>query len=204
MLKRHWLSGVVLAVASIGGAQAANIDLTFDTDAQGITATGGTLTHEVGGYLAQTDTDGANMSLYLPSSLLGNWSQYLGGTLSFDAINLSGVASDWGDFGQVTLTGSAGQLTLDLAAAGTPGATWQTYATTLDAATWGSSLGDVLANVTGVSIVLESHNGFGPGNSEINGFDNLKVSAVPEPSTLLMLATGLALMAVVNKRRPRD
>lgn len=205
MSMRNGLSAVMLAAACVGGAQAANIALTFDTDAQGVTATGGTLVHEAGGYLAQTDIDGANMSLYLPASLLGNWSQYLGGTLSFDAINLSGVASDWGDFGQVTLTGSAGQVTVDLAPGTEPGATWQTYATTLDAATWGANLGDVLADVTSVSIVLESHNGFGQGNSEINGFDNFKVSAaaVPEPSTWALLATGLALMGCVHRRRSR-
>jgi len=53
--------------------------------------------------------------------------------------------------------------------------------------------------------VLESHNGFGQGNSEINGFDNFKVSAaaVPEPSTWALLATGLALMGCVHRRRSR-
>jgi hypothetical protein len=206
MTVRNWLSVVVLGAACAGGAQAANISLTFDTDAQGITGTNGTVAHEAAGYLAQTDIDADNMSLHLPASLLGNWSQFLGGTLSFDAINLSGVASDWGDFGQVTLTGSAGQVTVDLAAGEAPGGTWQTYATTLDAATWGGNLSNVLADVTGVSIVLESHNGFGPGNSEINGFDNFKVSAaaVPEPSTWALLATGLVLMAGVTRRRARS
>ena len=203
MVLRNWLMGVVGALALIGGAQAADMSLSFDADAQGVTATGGTLAYEAGGYLAQTDIDGDNMSLYMPSSVLGNWSQFLGGTLSFDAINLSGVASDWGDFGQVTLIGSGTQVTLDLATAASPGATWQTYAATLDPAIWGANLSSVLSNVTGVSVVLESHNGFGPGNSEINGFDNFTVSAVPEPSTAVLMATGLALMVGVNRRRPR-
>lgn len=201
------LGAVALALASgLPAAHAAGISLTFDTDAQGVTAAnGGTLAYNPAGYLTEQDINGDDMVVVLPAALLGDWSAYLNGTLSFDAINLSGVPSDWDGFGLVTLTGTAGSVAFDLEPGAKPTSTWATYGTTLSTANFGANLPSVLAQVTGVTIKLESHNGFDAGNpmnSDYNGFDNFKVTAaVPEPSTWLLGAVGLAALGVVSSKR---
>jgi hypothetical protein len=139
--------------------------------------------------------------------LLGDWSAYLNGTLSFDAINLSGVASDWPGFGLVTITGTAGAVSFDFEPDAKPTTTWAGYGTKLSTVNFGPTLPSVLANVTNVTIKLESHNGFDAGNamnSDYNGFDNFKVSAVPEPGSAALTLVGLATLgAAVRRARSR-
>jgi hypothetical protein len=194
-----------LLAASVGAAQAANIHLTFAADAEGFSSTaGGLLAHDAAGYLTQTDIDGSDMAVIAPTTLLGNWSGFVGGTLSFDSINLSGVASNYDAFGTITLTGTAGSLSLDVVAAGAPTTVgWTTYSTVLNSATWGPSIAAVLGQVTGLSIVLESHNGFGGNDSEVNGFDNFRVTAaaVPEPESWALVLSGLAVVGAGWARR---
>ena len=193
-----------LLAASAGAAQAANIHVSFAADAEGFSSTaGGLLAHDAAGYLTQTDIDGSDMAVIAPTALLGDWSGFVGGTLSFDSINLSGVASNYDAFGTITLTGTAGTLALDVVAAGAPTAGWTNYSTVLNSATWGPSIAAVLGHVTGVSIVLESHNGFGANDSEVNGFDNFRVTAaaVPEPESLALVLSGLAVVGAGWARR---
>jgi PEP-CTERM motif len=199
-------AALVLA-SSLPAAQAAGISLTFDSDAQGVmAANGGTLAYNPAGYITEHDINGDDMVVVLPTALLGDWSVYLDGTLSFDAINLSGVPSDWPGFGLVTITGTAGSVAFDLEPGAQPTTSWATYGTTLSVANFGASLPNVLANVTGVTIKLESHNGFDAGNpmnSDYNGFDNFKVTpAVPEPETWVLGALGLLALGVASRKRP--
>lgn len=198
----HLALGLVLVFAP-QAARAANISLSFDAGAQGVVpSSGGLMQFEAGGFLSQKDIDGQDMLLHLPVALLGDWSGFLGGTLSFDAINLNGAATDWLDFGRVTITGAAGSASLDIVAAPAPASTWTTYTTTLDAATWGPGLAAILAQVSDVSIKLESHIGFdGAEGFELNGFDNLKVTAVPEPQSTALMLAGLGTVAVLAARR---
>jgi Flp pilus assembly protein TadG len=198
------LGAVVLSLAAgLPAAQAADISLSFDQNAQGVTeANGGTLTYNPAGYLVQQDINSDDMVVVLPTSLLGDWSAFLDGTLSFDAINLSGVVSDWDPFGLVTITGASGTVSFDIVPGAKPTTTWATYSGTLSTANFGASLPAVLANVTGVTIKLESHQGYdtNPMLSDYNGFDNLKVSAVPEPASVAMMLAGLACVGVASRR----
>lgn len=195
-----------LSAVSGGAAQAADIHVTFDAGAEGFTSTsGGTLAHDAGGFLAQTDIDGVDMAVLVSGAQLGDWSSFLGGTLSFDSRNLSGVASDYNAFGTITLTGTAGSIARDVVLGAEPTGAWTTYSTVLDSATWGPTIAAVLGQVTQVSIVLESHNGFGGADSEVNGFDNFKVTAVaapvPEPESYALTLTGLAMVGAACARR---
>lgn len=182
----------------------------FATGDEGWTIPGGSGTQtwmpaggNTGGWLQVEDIDGSNdILLTAPSSWLGNWSGYLGGTLSFDAKSVNGIAPDWAGFGLVSVSGPGGTLQLDIAAANLPPADgqWHHYEVTLASASgWGSpaALASVLANVTGLTINGEFHAGAG----EVLGIDNIQVSAVPEPTQAALLLGGLGLLAVLRRKR---
>lgn len=178
--------GWTTPVAPLGGTQAWE-------------ATGG----NGGGWLKVTDIDGgSDILISAPSAWLGNWSAYLGGTLSFDARNVNGISTDWAGFGEITISGPAGSVQLDVAAPGQPAldGLWHHYGATLAPAAGWSNAGafaSVLANVTSLTINGEFH--AGPG--EVVGFDNIEVSAVPEPASAALLLGGVGLLAILRRKR---
>ncbi len=197
-------SALLLAtLACLGGqVQAADLAYTFDSDAQGVTVTGATVT-ATDGHLALQDTDENYMIAWLPTQDLGDWSRFLGGTLSFDAINLNGATNNEPSFGTLRLESGSGAIERDLIVTPEPASTWTTYTIRLDEAGFGPDLGALLANVTRVGLTLESHYGFDATNGgwEINGLDNLRVSAVPEPHGWALAATGLIAAGALSRRR---
>lgn len=200
-----------LAASLLAGAAHADILYSFNTGTQGWTAyDGGAITWapiggNTGGWLTMVDTTGGDMRAVLPSTGLGNWSSYLGGTLSFDARNVSGDTPDYFSFGEIEITGTAGSIKLDIVPGAEPISTtalgsWHSYTTTLSTAMWGSNLANVLQNVTAVKVTLEFHNGI----TESAGFDNFAVTSVPEPSSAMLLLAGVAgLIWVAARRRQR-
>jgi hypothetical protein len=192
---------LLLGMSLAGTSQAADILHRFDTDAEGITAPGA-LVSWADGHLVLQDVDGSDFAAILPASDLGDWSRFVGGSLSFDAINLNGAADDWGTFGTLRIESGGQALELDVVPSPAPASTWTTYSVRLDTATWGGNLSSVLSQVTRVSLTLESHAGFDAGNGgfELNGLDNVRVSAVPEPQAWVLMGAGLA---VVLARRQR-
>lgn len=205
------MSGSALLLAFVAQTAQANQQYTFDTDAQGFTLVGdGTLEHLVeaaNGFLKVTDTNGnTDVLLNVPlGAATVDWSAYLGGTVSFDAVMLNGIAPSWPDFGTIRFTSATDQVvSADLALPNDPGTQWKTYSATLDAATFtgqgGASLADVLANLKSVTISAEA----GSGPVEVLGFDNIRVlAAVPEPSTWASMALGLMGLGAVVRRRER-
>jgi hypothetical protein len=205
MARRSLLLASLIALPLAASAASAG----FNTGDEGwTTPVGGTQTWmptggNGGGWLQVEDLDGnTDIHLTAPSAWLGDWSAYLGGTLSFDAKNVNGISTDWPGFGEITLNSAAGSVVLDIAAAGQPTADglWHRYSVSLTpAAGWtgSASLASVLANVTGLTINGELH--AGPG--EIVGFDNIQVTAVPEPASGALLLGGLALLAGWRRKR---
>ncbi|MEY4766446.1 MAG: hypothetical protein RI907_3119 [Pseudomonadota bacterium] len=196
----HTLRALALGASlllALSGAQAANLQYTFDADAQGFTAIGAELT-PTGGYLALKDLDNLDFVVVLPSGALGDWSAFSGGAFSFDAINLNGASTDWLTFGTLRIESGALAVERDVVPQPAPAAQWTTYSTTLDAATWGS----VLGNVTRVTLMLESHAGWDANTGyEFNGLDNVRVTAVPEPATWALSLLGVVAVAAWGRRR---
>lgn len=195
-----------LAGAALALPAQANLAYDFSDGLQGFAASGGVLSHNAGGWLELLDNDGStDMLLQLPQ--LGDWSAYLGGTLSFDVRNLSAMAPDWPEFGQLTLV--AGSTTLgpiDTIAANQPPADgqWHHYQIELSTANFGAQLPQVLAGLTAVTLKLEYHATWGT-DFEAIAFDNLSVSAVPEPAAWALLLGGVlagtTLRPALRRRR---
>jgi hypothetical protein len=157
-----------------------------------------------GGWLRVVDATDADFLLNAPSAWLGDWSGFAGGTLSFDALNVNNESPDWAPFGEVTIIGAAGTVTLDIAAANNPptDGQWHRYSVLLSpSAGWaGAPLSAVLANVTRLTIKGEFHAGV----TEVVGIDNIQVTAVPEPASAALLLGGLGgLGLLANLRRKR-
>lgn len=181
-------------------ASAAGLTSGFNGSDEGwTTPVGGTQTWQAaggnpGGWVQVLDTDNnTNIELTAPGSWLGDWSAFMGGTLSFDAKNANGAPVTYGGFGEVRIASGSTVLVLDIAPANEPsGNQWHHYSVLLTpAAGWGASLAGVLTNVTSVTITGE----FQAGPGEAVGFDNISVTAVPEPASLALLLGGLGLLA---------
>lgn len=203
---------MLLSLAMIGGLQSvsaqANILYTFDVDASDWALTDGQLDYVAtggngSGFINTIDTNSNDMVLHAPVAALGNWTQYLGGVLSFDALNVSRQDADWNGFGEITITSGSNSITLDIQ----PNLNqppndgqWHTFSTELSATVWGNQLVSILSNVTSLTIKTEDHvSGSFP--DEQVGFDNFSVTAVPEPSSYALLLAGLGVLGVVRKRR---
>lgn len=206
-MKKIMLCLTVIGAFQTASAQA-NVLYTFDVDASGWTLTDGQLDYVAtggngSGFINTTDINSNDMVLHAPTVALGNWTQYLGGILSFDALNVSHQNADWNGFGEITITSGADSITLDIQ----PNLNqppndgqWHTFSTELSTAVWGNQLASILTNVTSLTIKTEDHvSGSFP--DEQVGFDNFSVTAVPEPSSFALFGAGLGALSLVARRR---
>ena len=197
-MTRSLLAALIAAALPLAASTA--LAAGFDVDAEGWTTTNGGAQvwmptgGNAGGWLQVTDITDDDFLLNAPAAWLGNWSAYAGGTLSFDAKNVNGDAPDWAPFGEVVVTSGANTFTFDLVAAGNPPADgqWHHYSVSLS-----SVPAALLANVTSLTIKGEFHAGV----TEVVGFDNIEVSAVPEPAQAALLLGGLGLLAALRRKR---
>ncbi|MBQ0959096.1 hypothetical protein KAK06_08995 [Ideonella sp. 4Y11] len=170
------LLGTVLATPALAGKHPT---YKFDTDAQGWTTfDGGDMVWvggdpKRGGYLQITDVTSGDFVMIPPPESLGDWSAYVGGSLSFVARNGNNDLPDWPLFGTLVLGNGVTTLSLDLVPDNAPPADgrWHRYTLPLDTATWGPDLPAVMAALSVLTLKLEYHNGV----SEVVHFDSFKV-----------------------------
>ncbi|WP_309398483.1 laminin B domain-containing protein [Cerasicoccus maritimus] len=204
-------AGFALACAS---GQAASISSTFDTDAEGWTQSNGDSASSVlwqatggnpGGHILYDEAaNGGIDRMSAPAKFLGNRSAYVGGTLSFDwqTDNLS-APTNFND--DVELTGNGMTIRFDLSSPSlgewettiidlTAGAGWLVDTTGI--APTNVEFANLMADLTQFTILTDFNNGV-----ENPRFDNIALTAVPEPSTVAALLGGAALLAVAIRRR---
>jgi hypothetical protein len=212
-----WIPIPILALTASLLANAAIIESRFDASTEGWTAANvlaGSPAHVAsggnpGGYLFIDNTEGSVAYVSAPAAFLGNLSAFVGGTLSFDANQLTGNGQWIGqpgspDMGTVWIQGAGLTAMRDLHPGTMPVNQWISMSATLTAANWGVSEADfaaIMANVTGIRVYLEATFG-----AETNGFDNFVIQGaadpgVPEPSAWLLTGGGLVLAALRRRRR---
>lgn len=212
-----WTPISILALAVSLAAPAAIIESRFDASVEGWTATNvvaGSPAHVAsggnpGGYLFIDNNEGSVAYVSAPAPFLGNLTAFIGGTLSFDANQLTGTGTWIGqpsspDMGTVWIFGAGLIAMRDLNPGTIPVNQWVSMSAPLTAAAWGVSEANfaaIMADVTGIRVHLEATFG-----AETNGFDNFVLQSadpgIPEPATWALLGGGLVLAALYRRRRP--
>ncbi|WP_269539871.1 laminin B domain-containing protein [Cerasicoccus fimbriatus] len=202
-----------LALAGVHG-HAISISSTFDTDADGWMQSNGDSASQVlwqatggnpgGNILYDEAANGGVDRMSAPAKFLGDRSAYVGGTLSFDwqTDNLSSPTNFNDD---VELTGNGMTIRYDLSSPTlgewsttvidlTAGAGWLVDTTGI--APTSVEFANLLGDLTQFTILTDFNSGV-----ENPRFDNITLTAVPEPSTVAALLGATALLAVMVRRR---
>lgn len=182
-------------------ALAANILSSFDGDSDGWTSVNATVFEwrntdgNPPGQLYIDNNESGLAYIFAPARFRGDLTAYIGGTIAFDGKLLGTGGSFYNntnfDYGSIRISNGATTVTLDLAPGGAvPGTSaWQNFSAPLTAAAWGRTdqqFADLLANVTELRIGVEGLFG-----NEIQGIDNVQISAVPGPPAAVLLLTGV-------------
>ncbi len=168
-------------------------------------ATGG----NPGGYVRNTDRGPSAGDILAPAAWLGDLSAYNGGLLSWDFRIFSLGPNDGRIYpSSATLSGPGGTATFIASTVPTVAAGWFPNSVPMLAENWtvtGGSWVDVLANVTEFKLQIEAVFTTAAFPGEVTGIDNVTLSPVPEPASLLLFgAGGLALMWRVWPARRRN
>lgn len=204
MFRKTLLSCVPAALLLAPAANAATA--TFDTDAEGFTINGGSITvEETGGnpdgFLSIADTMGGFMELLFPQLFIDSVSE--GATFSFDAQLLSSNGDGTPEFGILTVEGGGLSMSVDTFDPSPVPDVWTTSsAIVFDAATFGVSQADfetILGSITSLALTVETTFGV----NETVGIDNVSIvaSEVPVPTAALLMGSALVGFGVSRRRR---
>lgn len=206
------------------GSHASARSVTFDSGLEGWTTsdTLGVTTHaatggNTGGFLRHDNSELLFSILLAPASFIGDLSGFVGGTFSFDGLQIEGGGAFfdgpnripdgnvYDDYGTIEISGPGGTAKVDLLPNGAtpPSGRWQTFGIALTGASWGMSdpaFAAVMRDVRSLTINLEGL--YGP---EINGVDNIRFRAaaitVPEPQAWALMLAALAAAGFAGRRR---
>ncbi len=216
-MKMTLFAGLVLAITLHDAPPYGAILSNFDVSAEGWTGvdwTGDWTAHQVntggngGGYLQGVESESIGYTGYYvaPASWLGDWTQYIDGTLSWDFKVISGASSNYYFDKDVIISNGSTSISWT-SPQSLYSTSWVNHQVILSAANFGGNanvFNQVMANVTKFQIRGEVIS-----YGEVEGLDNVMLSggsgAVPEPGTLLIWsglgAIGMAVCAVRRRWR---
>ena len=197
------LMAVLLTVLLVDRVDALMISSTFDTDADGwVSNSGGSLSYVAsggnpGGFIQIADAGvSPNYGVIAPGKFLGDLSAFDGGQLVFDLKII-----DQGNGGNQDNVGPRITNGIDTASFSfnpNQPSDWKKHSVPLTASAWGLTQLQwiaLLSNVTEIQVFIELF-----GGDDITGFDNFKLTSIPEPATMLLFGSGLIGLAGLRKR----
>ncbi|MFC1822517.1 PEP-CTERM sorting domain-containing protein [Thermodesulfobacteriota bacterium] len=196
------LMSVFLSLTTLCPANATLVS-TFDTDADGWTILVGSIPVQhsstggnPGGYIWGQDNLGAHTWFFSTTTWAGNWTSYIGGSLEFDINYISGSGSFLSE--EVRIYSHSDYAYWDTSI-NPPKGSWTQYEVDLIASNFTISgtktFNQIMADVTEIWIRGE----YGVGVDKA-GLDNVKVAPIPEPTTMLLLGSGIIGLAGIRRK----
>jgi len=204
---------VILSLVLANARVQANLLSTFDNSTEGwdIFNRAGPVAETVGywspsggnpggNFVAQDGGIGGTGFFVSPIAWAGNWSQYIGGTLRFDLtlIIFAGTPALFPLYDVLIYTDPTLYAYSKFGVNPSEGV-WSSYQLQLIDSNFtevGGSFDTIMSNVAGLRIIGEFVSG-----PEVVGLDNVMVSAVPEPATMLLLGSGLIGLAGYGRKK---
>ncbi len=198
---------LLVTMTTFGSAAEAGVISTFDSNLEGWTASGATLSWDSsgnpGGSLKSVDADSAWAQIIAPTKFHGPWDST--GSVSAD-IKMSQSSGDF----KPAFAISDGNTAYEYVFSTSANQTWQTFAVSLSDSGWNKltgnsnwydwnppignhSLAQVLQNVQAFRIRTDLING--TGSQDTTYIDNVRAPLVPLPSALLLFGAALARLA---------
>ncbi|MEO8124036.1 MAG: laminin B domain-containing protein [Burkholderiales bacterium] len=213
---KHFLVGAALSATVFASVGMTLVRSDFDTGADGWSAANGASDFaweasggDVGGFVHAKDWSTATLWFFkAPSVYLGDMGSAYGGSLSYRLKSDSSSAPLETAHADVQLLGQDGTL-LAFGGGFKPSSEWATYLVPLTAGdSWhvGSVSGSQATQAEMMSVLSDLKalriSGDYMQAVETTSLDTVVLSAVPEPASVLMLLTGLAMLAgTVSRRR---